>query len=118
MLRIPYYDSSDGRLLNYVSDTTAQQYLSDGVACAVRRSNGRIARLYQRGRERVYATPRDGVSGLHSASQTTQRIRDDDGVLIAPRQIQEHRPPQAQIGSPRWNTPLAKTRPRRPLPNC
>jgi hypothetical protein len=108
MSQIPYYDSGDGKLLNSVSEATAQQYLADGSACAVRRRNGQIVRLYRCARERVYVRPRDGIGALHAASQTTQRMRGQGDVLIAPGKpgLREHRDAQAQTGSPRLNTPL------------
>ena len=87
-MSIPYYDSADGRLLNLVRDATAQRYLAGGVARAVRRRNGGIVRLYSVTHERVHVN----AGAIHAAaSQTTQRIRDDGGVLIAPPLMREHR---------------------------
>jgi hypothetical protein len=95
MSKIPYYDPADGRLLNFLSEDAAQQYVADGIAHAVCRRNGRIARLYRRVRERVYLSP----AAVHAAaSQTTQRVRDDGGVLIAPPWIRGHRRACAEKG--------------------
>lgn len=82
MSLIPHYDPADGKLLNLVSDATAQRYVAEGIAHAVRTKNGRIARLYRRVRERAYGTARDGIGALHAAGQTTQRIRLDGGALV------------------------------------
>jgi hypothetical protein len=101
---IPVYDS-DGTLQELVSDNTAQRYVADGIAWAVRRRrDGRIMRLYRHARERVYAT---AFAAIGDASQTTQRIRDAGGVLIAPPFIREHRRPDATTGSPPNHPPLA-----------
>ena len=54
MSQIPYYDS-DERLLNFVSDAMAQQYLADGIARAVRRRNGQVVRLYRCVRREPFA---------------------------------------------------------------
>lgn len=84
---IPYYDAADGRLLNMLSESEAQRYAADGTAHAIRSRAGRIVRLYGITRERVF----DSVAMLHgAASQFTQRVRDEDGVIIAPNPIREH----------------------------
>ena len=108
MSQIPYYDSCDDSLLNFMSEAKAEQYLADGIARGVRRRNGQIVRLYRCGRERVYARVPDGIGALRVASQTTQRMRGTGGVLIAPGKpnLREHRDAQAETGSPRLNVPL------------
>jgi hypothetical protein len=89
---IPYYDSADGRRLDELSDAKAQRYLAEGKAHPIRSKNGRIVRLYSLPRERTPATIAAAVAQLHAgASQTTQRIRNDERVLIAPPNMREHR---------------------------
>jgi hypothetical protein len=87
MSKIPYCDY-DNRPLDYVTPEKAEAYISAGVAKAVRQHrDGRIVLLKKLPRERVYAK---GSDALGSASQTTQRLRDDGGALIAPPKIREH----------------------------
>jgi hypothetical protein len=80
---IPHYDPADGKLLNLVTEDVAQQYVAGGIAHAVHRKNGRIARLYRRVRERAYGTAQDGIAGLRAASsQTMRRVRFESGLLL------------------------------------
>lgn len=88
---VPYYDSADGRLLNMLSDGEVSRYLANRAARAIRAKSGRVVRLYSIPRERAF----DSVAMLHAAaSQTTQRMRDDGGVIIAPPCIREHKRPR------------------------
>ena len=76
MSQIPYYDSADGKLLNYVSDAVAQRYLTDGTAHAVRQHDGRIARLYRRmPSERVHTA---GFATAHLDKPDLDQMRRKD----------------------------------------
>lgn len=105
MSQIPYYDSSDNRLLNMLTEARANQYLAEGRAHAIRSKNGRIVRLYSIARERVHITASSAVIAMRAAaSQTTQRIQGEHRKLIAPPNIREHRRNPAP--TPRLNVPL------------
>ena len=90
MSKIPYY-GADHRLLNLLSESEAERYAKDGTARAVR-SKGTIKRLYYRERERVYGSGASAVIAFsHAANGTTERVKDDRGVVIAPPFIRQHR---------------------------
>jgi hypothetical protein len=108
-MSVPYYDCADGRLLNMLSEDNAERYLSTGAARAIRSKKGRVVRLYSVPTERVPGSISAAISAMHaSASQTTHRMRDKNGVLISAPTAREHHRPQPMTGSPRANVPLAK----------
>lgn len=91
MSQIPYYDS-DHALLSYMSEAKCEEYLAAGTARAVRSKNGSLRRLYRLPRVRPYGTAGAAVAAMHgAASRTTERIRNDVGILISPPLIREHR---------------------------
>ena len=90
--QIPYYDSGH-RLIAMVSRVTAERYVAQGTATAVRASNGMIRRLYRRSMERVFGSAHDAVACIHGASQTTRRLCYGDDDFKAQPLIREHRRP-------------------------
>ena len=85
--RIPYYDAADSRLLGFLNDHGCAEYLRGGVAKAVTTKKGEIVRMYRLHRERAYSS----AHYIHAASQTTDRLRNDQGVIIAPPVIRQHK---------------------------
>jgi hypothetical protein len=85
LLGIPFYDTPDNRILAYHSVAKCEEYIALGAAYAVRSRKGEIKRLYRIPRQRAIFPVRS------AASQTTQRVRNDFGVIISPPHSREHR---------------------------
>lgn len=92
MSMIPYYDE-DERLIAFMSEDWARSYEDRGKGRAIR-CRGEIVRMYKVSGPQVvvYANVREAIGALHSASQTTQRIRNDQGIVVSPPKIREHKP--------------------------
>jgi hypothetical protein len=89
---VPFYDCADNRLLDMLPPDKVDRYLSKGTAHAIYSKAGRVVRLYSIAAGRVHGSIGAAVSALHSAaSQTTQRIRNQEGTLIAPPTSREHK---------------------------
>src|SRR5712664_2059737 len=86
----PYYDA-DGRLIDFLPDSKCARYLALGIARAVR-SRGEVVRLYRVTRERSFGSARQAIAQLSSGSSTTVRLRNENGIVIAPPWTREHRP--------------------------
>jgi hypothetical protein len=92
MFKIPYYDSADRTLLNFLTPVECERYVTDGTAWAVRAKSGQVSRLYRKALARVYGSAAQAVAGMHaSASGTTERLRDSSGVIFAPPETREHK---------------------------
>jgi hypothetical protein len=95
---VPYYDCADNRLLDMLTSVKAERYLVEGIAHAMRSKKGRLLRLYSVTREHVYGSGAEAVRAMNgAASQTTQRIRNEQGVLIAPPTHREHKIPCSDV---------------------
>lgn len=93
MIGVRYYDPASGKLLDIVSQAKAQHLVAAGVAHARHTRDGNISKLFRRrNREHAFASALDACIGMRAAASiTTQRIRNDSGVLIAPPWVREHK---------------------------
>ena len=92
MHKIPYYDT-DERLIDFLTPAKADSYLSGGYARAIRSGkNGPIRRIYRMNRERAYIHPAAAIMAAQAAaSGTTERVRNDNGVVISGPEYRQHR---------------------------